>query len=167
MFHSVNEFISLWEQESNSTQKIMDALTDQSLNQQVTPEGRTLGRIAWHVVTSLDEMIARTGLQFEAVKHDAPVPATAQEIADGYRTSSQNILQAVKEHWTDETLNEVDDMYGEKWPKGLTLSILNYHQIHHRGQMTVLMRQAGLKVPGVYGPSQEEWSQMGMEAPEI
>ncbi|MCK6259572.1 DinB family protein [Fictibacillus sp. KIGAM418] len=47
-------------------------------------------------------------------------------------------------------------MYGEKWENGLTLYILNCHQIHHRGQMTVLMRLAGLKVPGVYGPSIEE-----------
>ena len=30
---------------------------------------------------------------------------------------------------------------------------LLHHEIHHRGQMTVLMRQAGLKLPGVYGPS--------------
>jgi hypothetical protein len=29
-----------------------------------------------------------------------------------------------------------------------------------------LMRQAGLKVPGVYGPSREEWSQFGMPAQE-
>jgi uncharacterized damage-inducible protein DinB len=36
------------------------------------------------------------------------------------------------------------------------------HEIHHRGQMTVLMRQAGLKVPGVYGPSREEWTAYGM-----
>jgi len=36
------------------------------------------------------------------------------------------------------------------------------HQAHHRGQMTVLMRQAGLKVPGVYGPAREEWAAMGM-----
>jgi len=40
---------------------------------------------------------------------------------------------------------------------------LNLHQAHHRGQMTVLMRQAGMKVPGVYGPSKEEWSAFGME----
>jgi hypothetical protein len=33
--------------------------------------------------------------------------------------------------------------------------------------MTVLMRQAGLKVPGVYGPAREEWAGMGMQAPEI
>ena len=31
--------------------------------------------------------------------------------------------------------------------------------------MTILMRQAGLKVPGVMGPSREEWSQLGMKAP--
>jgi uncharacterized damage-inducible protein DinB len=32
--------------------------------------------------------------------------------------------------------------------------------------MTVLMRQAGLKVPGIYGPSREEWVKIGMTAPE-
>ena len=26
----------------------------------------------------------------------------------------------------------------------------------------VLMRQAGLGVPGIYGPSKEEWATMGM-----
>ncbi|MBI2416475.1 MAG: hypothetical protein HYV28_00920 [Ignavibacteriales bacterium] len=30
--------------------------------------------------------------------------------------------------------------------------------------MTVLMRQAGLKVPGAYGPSREEWAAYGMPA---
>jgi uncharacterized damage-inducible protein DinB len=58
-----------------------------------------------------------------------------------------------------------DDMYGEMWKRGFTLYNLITHQIHHRGQMTVLMRQSGLKVPGFYGPSFEEWAQYGMEAP--
>lgn len=43
-------------------------------------------------------------------------------------------------------------MYGEIWARGLTLFYLITHQAHHRGQMTVLMRQAGLPVPGIYGP---------------
>jgi uncharacterized damage-inducible protein DinB len=30
------------------------------------------------------------------------------------------------------------------------------HQTHHRAQMMVLMKQAGLKVPGVYGPSEDD-----------
>ena len=40
------------------------------------------------------------------------------------------------------------------------------HQTHHRDQMTVLMRLQDIKVPGVYGPSKEEWAQYGMEAQE-
>ena len=28
--------------------------------------------------------------------------------------------------------------------------------------MTVLMRQAGVPVPGMYGPSKEEWAAMGL-----
>ena len=55
-----------------------------------------------------------------------------------------------------------DDMYGQKWKRGLTLGILITHQIHHRGQMTVLMRQAELKVPGIYGPAYEEWAALGV-----
>jgi uncharacterized damage-inducible protein DinB len=58
-------------------------------------------------------------------------------------------------------------MYGEKWKRGVTLTVLVTHQAHHRGQMTVLMRQAGLRVTGVYGPAREEWAGMGMSAPEI
>lgn len=54
-----------------------------------------------------------------------------------------------------------------KLPKAALLSLFIKHLIHHRGQMTVLMRQAGLKVPGVYGPSKEKWSQMGMDAPSV
>jgi uncharacterized damage-inducible protein DinB len=69
--------------------------------------------------------------------------------------------------WNDESLQQTDDMYGEKWKRGVTLTVLISHQAHHRGQMTVLMRQAGLKVPGVYGPAREEWAGMGMKAPEI
>jgi uncharacterized damage-inducible protein DinB len=55
-------------------------------------------------------------------------------------------------------------MYGMTWTKGTVLVSLITHQAHHRGQMTVLMRQAGLKVPGVYGPAREEWAAMGMPA---
>ena len=58
-------------------------------------------------------------------------------------------------------------MYGEKWQRGLTLHILLQHEVHHRGQMTVLMRQAGLKVPNIYGPAKEGWAEYGADTPII
>jgi uncharacterized damage-inducible protein DinB len=167
MFLSVQAFEENWKHESASTQKLLDVLTDASLTQEVSPQDRTLGRIAWHLVTSLHEMISRTGLDFEAPHHDAPLPTSAKVIADSYRAASESMVQAMRTNWTDASLLEMSDMYGQQWPNGLTLSILVNHQTHHRGQMTVLMRQAGLRVPGVYGPSREEWQSMGVEAPSI
>jgi uncharacterized damage-inducible protein DinB len=167
MFTKIEHFEKSYKMLAEGTQKIMDALTDASLKQSVAQDHRTLGRIAWHIVTSVPEMMGEVGLKFEAVKKDAPLPASAKEISDAYRAASGELLKQVTEDWKDETLFQVEEMYGEKWPRGLTLRILVNHEIHHRGQMTVLMRQAGLKVPGVFGPAREEWTAYGMPPPEI
>ena len=94
MFRTIEEFLITWGHESGSTQKIFDALTDASLAQEVLPQDRTLGRIAWHIVTTLDEMIAQTGLKFEAASHEAAVPTSANEIAQAYRSSSAAMVGA-------------------------------------------------------------------------
>ncbi|WP_433943415.1 DinB family protein [Paenibacillus sp. SN-8-1] len=167
MFTTLKSFEESWKHESALTQKILDGLTDESLSQAIVSNHRTIGRIAWHIVTSLHEMLSRTGLVFEAPHDDAPVPASASVIAESYRQASNALSEAIKQQWTDSTLAETNEMYGDIWPKGLTLTVLIRHQIHHRGQMTVLMRQAGLPVPGVYGPSLEEWSSIGMQPPEV
>ena len=167
MFNSLSAFLQTWEQQSGSTQRILDALTDSSLGQQVTEQDRSLGRIAWHIIITIPEMMSKTGLVFETVHEDAPVPTSAKEIADQYRQASSAMTNAIKNEWTDGTLSEERDMYGERWTIGITLDVLIYHEIHHRGQMTVLMRQAGLKVPGIYGPSREDWGQFGMEPPKV
>jgi uncharacterized damage-inducible protein DinB len=95
------------------------------------------------------------------------VPASARAIADAYRTAAASLTERMRAEWTDTTLAEVDEMYGERWSRGRTLDVLLFHQAHHRGQLTVLMRQAGLRVPGVYGPAREEWEAIGMTPPEI
>ena len=60
--------------------------------------------------------------------------------------TNSSFIEQLKKHYKDEDLQTEDDMYGEKWKRGLTLLYLMLHLAHHRGQMTVLMRQAGLKV---------------------
>lgn len=73
----------------------------------------------------------------------------------------------MKSQWNDDDLKVLNNVFGQELPNGVTLSLLNQHQIHHRGQITVLMRQAGLKVPGIYGPAREEWAELGMKEPKI
>ena len=90
------------------------------------------------------------------------MPKSAKIISEEYSKSAASLKDAVVKGWNDESLKEEINMYGQTWTKGQTLSTLLVHQMHHRGQMTVLMRQAGLKVPGIYGPAYEEWESMGM-----
>ncbi|MEK7775636.1 MAG: DinB family protein [Candidatus Zixiibacteriota bacterium] len=167
MFTKVDHFNTSFAFESGATHRLMSALTDASLGQTVVPGHRTLGRIAWHIVTTYPEMLTHASLSITAVAKEAPVPATAAEIANAYKAVSDELRNIVKSSWTDATLGIVDKMYGEEWARGTTLSVLIRHEVHHRGQMTILMRQAGLVVPDVYGPAKEGWANIGMNPPEV
>jgi uncharacterized damage-inducible protein DinB len=161
MYRKIQDFRGAWAYETDATLKMFETLTDESLEQVVYPGGRTLGRIAWHIVQTLPEMGNRTGLNVDGPGGNDPIPASAGEIAVRFREAAESLGRQIGERWTDADLEVEDDMYGEMWKRGQTLGALVNHQTHHRGQMTVLMRQAGLKVPGVYGPSKEEWADYG------
>ena len=167
MITTIEQFKNAWKFESDCTRKMMNALTDKSLSQKVGSDYRTLGRLAWHVVQTIPEMAGRTGLKIDGPEMHEPLPSIAEKIKSSYDRAALSLLEQVTSSWNDETLLIEDDMYGEMWKRGATLRALMGHEIHHRGQMTVLMRQAGLTVPGIYGPSKDEWAQYGMNPPEI
>lgn len=163
MYTTISQFLKDWKYESDSTIKLLNNLTDESLKQKVTPDGRSLGFLAWHTTQTIPEMMGKTGLKIDGPKETEKAPSSAKEITEGYEKASRSFVEQIQKDWTDDSLKIEDDMYGEKWSRGMTLYFLILHQTHHRGQMTVLMRQAGVKVPGIYGPSKEEWAAYGME----
>ncbi len=165
MFRYIDDFMKAYGSLVGGTTKIFAKLTDKNIHQKVAEGHRELGHIAWHIGVTVPEMMNKTGLGLSTLNPGAIPPGTAAEIQAGYETVTQELISVLKSKWTDDTLGEVDEMYGEQWPRGLTLAILIDHEVHHRGQMTVLLRQAGEVVPGIYGPAQEEWSQYGMELP--
>jgi uncharacterized damage-inducible protein DinB len=161
MFRTIGDFERDWTYERESTLKVFRQLRDEVLDQRVTPDGRTLGRLAWHLTQTHGELLGHAGLTVDAPREDSAVPARAADLVAAYERSSQSVLDQVRRQWTDATLLQEDEMYGERWTRGFTLLALIKHEAHHRGQMTVLMRQAGLAVPGVYGPAREEWAALG------
>ncbi len=165
MIRTIEDFSSAWNYEHEATLKLFRAMTDASLAQRVTAEGRSLGELAWHIVQTLGEMPHHAGVPVEAPAEDAPVPASASHIAEEFDNAARSVAGAVVATWSDAQLFDEVAMYGQTWMKRDVLSSLILHQAHHRGQMTVLMRQAGLAVPSIYGPSREEWAAMGMSAP--
>jgi len=164
MLRKIEDFQKDWAYETEMTGKVLNTLTNESLGQKVTDDGRTLGFLGWHLTQTLGEMLGQVGITIDGPKHDTECPTAAAEIAAVYENAAKSVADEINANWTDETLLQEDNMYGETWARGLTLFYLIAHQAHHRGQMTVLMRQAGLPVPGVYGPAKEDWAAMGAPA---
>ena len=99
MYHTIEEFLADWSDESSSTQRLLDLLTDESLPTRVAEGERTLGFLAWHIVVSVHEMMSRVGLEFDAPHHDAKMPSSAKEMVEGYERASGNLATAMREQW--------------------------------------------------------------------
>ncbi|MCU9595354.1 DinB family protein [Caldibacillus thermolactis] len=167
MYVTIADFVREWNWESSLTLKVLEGLTDESLNQKVYPEGRTLGRIVWHFTTNIPEYLAHFGLIIDEVEDEKHVPTSAKEITNTFKRISSSAIRAIEEQWTDETLKEVQIAFGREETNAQILMGLIKHIIHHRGQATILMRQAGIKPFGVYGPAKEDWFHLGVENPPL
>lgn len=171
MFRQLHDFQTCWKEENAKTLEIFNAIPDGAMKTTITPEHRDLRRLAWHLVESLIEMPGHCGLKLDGAHliqggFIGEPPTTMKEIAATYAAAAASLAEALTA-WKDGDLETLDELYGEQWKRGFTLFVLVMHQTHHRGQMTVLMRQAGLKVPGLYGPAKEGWAAYGMEAPKV
>lgn len=162
MYSTIEQFAADWAIEAALTEKVLGALTDESLKQAVSEaQARTLGDLAWHLVGSIGAMLGSAGLRIDGPEYKTPTPASASDIAASYRAMSEAAVKALKEQWPDEKLPEKHLLFGFiDSTFGGVLNLVVRHQIHHRGQMTILMRQAGVVPPGVYGPNEEETAAM-------
>jgi uncharacterized damage-inducible protein DinB len=167
MYVTIADFIREWNREATLTLKVLEGLTDDSLKQKVYPEGRTLGRIVWHLTTNIPEYLAHFGLHIGEAEVTENIPNSAKEIAETFSHISSYAIKAIEEQWTDESLKEVQTAFGRKETNAQILMGLIKHIIHHRGQVTILMRQAGIKPFGVYGPPKEDWIRLGVENPPL
>jgi uncharacterized damage-inducible protein DinB len=167
MYVTISDFIKEWNKEAALTQKVLDGLSDHSLKQKVYPEGRTLGRIVWHFTTNIPNYLNKFGVKMDQVDNAENVPTTAKEIAETFKKVSAQASEAIEQQWTDDSLKQIQIAFGREETNASILMGLIKHIVHHRGQATILIRQAGLKPFGVYGPPKEDWIHLGVENPPL
>lgn len=147
--------------EKEGTLRMLTAIPEARMNEKIHDKFKTAAELGMHIYHSINEL-NKTLKQGEIVFNPDPEPfATVDELANGYETAMSGLLETIK-GLTDEQLfkNYPMEMNGQvMWdPKGPEL-ISGYvcHEIHHRGQLSLVIRLLDGKVPGVYGPSADEW----------
>lgn len=166
MYSSVSKFIEDWQNEAALTVKIFEAIPEEKLNEIPGDNIRTLARMAWHITCTTVEMPFNAGLLKEEVINEDEVPSNIADITEQFKKYSNELVEVVQKEWGEADLQETLQLYGQTWTKNLVLTVLVKHMIHHRAQMTVVMRILGIRVPGIYGPSKEEWAEFGLDSRE-
>lgn len=162
MFRNLEDFYRVWSYESKSTLKMFQAIPSEHFKNIGSENIRSIARLAWHITESIAEMFHHAGLELDGIKDASNEPNDIDKLISEYKKSSISLIDKLKANWSDEILEEKVNMYGELWEKGIVLSVLIRHQTHHRGQLSILIRQEGLTIPGMYGPAKEEWIAMGL-----
>jgi uncharacterized damage-inducible protein DinB len=150
--------------EAGLTAKIFGAVTGDKKSERPNADTRSLERLAWHLTQTMSEMPHKAGLLESDDLEGRAIPETMEEIIRIHGEKVAAVQEALRSKWTDASLADEVNMYGESWSKDTILDVLSRHEIHHRGQMTMLMRVLGMKVPGIYGPAKEEWAAWNMPA---
>jgi len=154
MYRTTEDFVQEWAASVAGTLSVIRAISDDKLSAAIVEGHNSLGWLAWHLTGTAAAFSAMAGLSAPAFERGSPAPATVAEIASKYEEIA-NGFKAEAEKWADEAMVEQINVFGGQMPRGQFLRKLVDHQTHHRGQMTVLLRQAGLSVPGVLGPTRE------------
>jgi uncharacterized damage-inducible protein DinB len=151
------------EEEARTTRRVLERIPDNQLTWRPHPKARTLGELALHVAMvpgGVAELIA------------SPSPAQVPDFADPSPQSASELIPALDQGIAKarQVLGGMDDsalmetwrlMQGEREvfavPRvGLLRSIMLNHWYHHRGQLTVYLRELNVPIPSIYGPSADE-----------
>lgn len=150
------------DQEAQTTRRVLERVSDAHLSWRPHAKARTLGELAFHIA-SVPGAVAELAMQdkVQAPNFVDPVPSSAQEIR---KTLDDSLAKA------KQTLSGVsDEVLTSKWTmmKGeqelftqpriaLLRSIMLNHWYHHRGQLSVYLKQLDVPIPSIYGPSADE-----------
>jgi uncharacterized damage-inducible protein DinB len=151
------------EQEAPTTRRVLERVPGSQLAWRPHEKARTLGQLALHVAIvpgGVAELIASPS-PAQVPTFTDPSPASAAELVPALDQSIAKAKQVLGGMNDAALMATWRMMQGERElfavPRvALLRSIMLNHWYHHRGQLTVYLRQLGVPVPSIYGPSADE-----------
>lgn len=159
MYSNVADFIAQYTFEAAATEKLIAATSNEQFAFEPHAKVRSTGRVAWHIIHSLGGLAAELNIGITQIDNDKK-PTTKEEAVAMYKQASQELLAKVQESITNDMLGNEVNLYGMKLTIGGLLYLILRHEIHHRGELMIVMRWVGDTPVGVVGPTEEEMQAM-------
>lgn len=151
------------EQEAQTTRRVLERVPNDKLNWRPHPKARTLGELALHIAIvpgGVAEFVA-SGTRVQVPNFADPSPQSAAELIpalDDGVTKAKQLLGKMSDAELNETWQMMDgDKVVFAIPRlAMLRSIMLNHWYHHRGQLSVYLRELDVPIPSIYGPSADE-----------
>ena len=150
------------ELETQTTRRVLERVPNDCLSWRPHAKARTLGQLALHVATvpgGVAALASRSPAQAPDFADPSPnsaselVPALEQSIASAKKTLGGMDDAALMETWR---LMRGDQEVVALPRVAFLRSVMLNHWYHHRGQLTVYLRELNVPIPSIYGPSGDE-----------
>lgn len=158
------------EQETQTTRRVLERVPGDRLSWKPHDKSMSLGQLAMHVA-QMPGNIAEISRQspFPLPQFTQPTATSASELVPALDQSvarAREILRTMDDASLSKTWRVVDGSREVMTlPVGALLrSLMLNHWYHHRGQLSVYLRQVGALVPSIYGPSADENPFMARQA---
>ena len=160
---TIRELLQELEQEAPATRRTLERVPAGKLDWKPHEKSMTLGVLAMHVATlpeALAELSMRTSfdVSFVVPRPEAPSIPALLEAHERSIARAREILGSMDDAALEipwRMMNGAQEI--ASMPRGVFLrSVLFNHWYHHRGQLTVYLRQTGALVPAIYGASADE-----------
>jgi uncharacterized damage-inducible protein DinB len=155
-------FIPELEQEAATTRRVLERVPDDKLAWKPHPKSMSLGQLALHIA-NLPGFISEMGTLDEFPLPDftpATAGSTAQLLAaleDGVTKAKAFLTSLDDERLAAEWRVVKDGRTVFALPRtALIRSLMLNHWYHHRGQLSVYLRELNVPLPSIYGPSADE-----------
>jgi uncharacterized damage-inducible protein DinB len=155
--------IRVWDTEAAKTVELLRALPRGQYDFRPDPGGRSIGEMAWHLAegdayNSLG--VAEGGFSPTMSPPGMARPKEIEALAPGYERIHREAVARVRNLKPAHFDRMIDFFDGTKMSGTAILWSAVFHNIHHRGQLSLMCRLAGGVSPGMYGPNREETAAM-------
>jgi uncharacterized damage-inducible protein DinB len=159
MKNELETFIEIWERESAKTKSLLESLPTDAYDFRPDAEGRSLGEMAWHVAEPEAHgsvAIERGGFSRENRPPGIERPRTIGELAPAYERVHRDALARLRKLAIDDLDRSITFFNGQPIAiRNVLWDFMLLHAIHHRGQLTLLCREAGGRPAVMYGATRE------------